>query len=655
MKPNTVKTGCSLLFVSIFSLAFTQSGNNGDKVLLTVGGEKVTANEFESVYHKNPSGKTNDPKSLGDYLELYINFRLKVKEARDLGYDTSASFKNELNGYRKQLSQPYLTDTIISDKLMKEAYDRIQWDLRVSHILIKCDADALPKDTLAAYNKTAKIRERILKGEDFGKIANAESDDPYVKQAKNGGDLGYFTCLMGYVYPFETASYNLKQGELSMPVRTQFGYHIIKVTDKVKHVDMTTAHIMVKFSKGMSKEDSAKAESKINDVYGKLQKGEVFDSLAAKFSDDPGSSKAGGKLQPFGRTSNFPAEFKEAAFALAKDGDFSKPFKTRFGWHIVKRLSTKEPGSYAEMKNDLKTRIAKDQRSNMSRNSLISKIKGWYNFKENTKTLDEFLPLMDSSVFKGKWEAKKASKLNKTIFSLAGKNYTQQDFAKYMESHQASRAPVPYLSVINSMYKAWTEETLVAYEESQLDVKYPKFKALMDEYRDGILLFELTDKKVWSKAVKDTVGLKEYYEKNKDHFKWDERAEAKVYTCVDEKTAAEVKKMILKNKSDKEILDKLNKDARVMVQVDESKIFAKGDNKMIDGSWVPGLTANKAENGKTVFANITRLLAPTPKTLNEAKGLITAEYQTYLEKEWVDVLRKKYTVTIDQDVLKTIK
>ncbi|HEY6163014.1 MAG TPA: peptidylprolyl isomerase [Bacteroidia bacterium] len=653
MKLHSVSTAFSLLFITLSGASFAQ--DNGNKVLMTVGGEKVTVSEFENVYHKNPSPNQSDPKSVNEYLELYTNFRLKVKEARDLGYDTSAAFKNELAGYRKQLSQPYLTDTIISDKLIKEAYDRVQWDIRASHILILCDQDALPKDTLAAYNKALSIRNRILKGENFEKLANELSEDKYVKQVKNGGDLGYFTALMGYVYPFESAAYNLKPGELSMPVRTQFGYHIIKVTDRVKHVDMTTAHIMVKFNKNMTKADSENLEKKIKDIYEGLKKGQVFDTLAAKYSDDPGSSKQGGKLQPFGRTSNYPQEFKDAAFGLTKDGDFSAPFKTRFGWHIVKRLSVKEVGPYSEMKADLKNRIAKDQRSNMSRVSLINKIKNWYNFKEDLKSRDELTAKLDTNVFKGKWAPKNLDKMNKTIFTLAGKNYTQQDFIKYIQTHQAARPKVPMQSVINGMYKAWVEESLVAYEESQLDVKYPKFKALMDEYRDGILLFELTDKKVWSKAVKDTVGLKEYYEKNKDHFKWEDRAEAKMYTCANEKISEKVKDMIKKGKSDKEILDKLNKNGEVNVQVENPKVYNKGDNKTIDDNWVPGPTADKKENGKVNFYYVTKILAPTPKSLSEAKGLVTAEYQNYLEKEWIDSLKKKYEVKVDQEVLKTVR
>jgi peptidyl-prolyl cis-trans isomerase SurA len=639
-------------FAVLGGLSLTNAQDNGNKVLMTVGGDKVTLNEFENVYYKNNTNKTNDPKSLQEYLDLYTNFRLKVKEAKDIGLDTSAAFRNELMGYRKQLSQPYLTDTVINDKLLMESYDRMKWDVRAYHILVKCDADALPKDTLIAYNKALKIRDRILKGEDFGKVANVTTDDTYGRT--NGGDLGYFTALIGFVYPFESAAYNLKIGDLSMPVRTQFGYHIIKVTEKVEHVDLLTAHIMIKFNKGMSAADSTAAVKKMEDIYNQLKKGVPFDTLCAKFSEDPGSSKKGGVLQLMGRSSNFPPEFKDAAFALKKDGDFSAPIKTRFGWHIVKRVSSKSLAPYNDMKGELKNKIAKDMRSNMSRTSLIAKIKKEYNFKENTKMRDELKGALDTAIFMGKWQAIKASKFTKEIFSLGDKKYTQTDFAKYIESHQAPRAKVDFAVLLNSMYKVWVEETVVAYEESRLDVKYPKFKALMDEYRDGILLFELTDKKVWSKAVKDTTGLKEYYEKNKTKWLWDERADVKIYTCADVKTAEKVRKMIAKNKTDKEILDALNVKGQISVTV-ENKLYNKGDNAMVDASWTPGLSPNKTENGKVVFAHVLKITPQTPKTLNEAKGLVTADYQQYLDKMWIEDLKKKYAVKIDQDVLKLVK
>jgi peptidyl-prolyl cis-trans isomerase SurA len=626
---------------------------SSDKVLMTIAGEKITVQEFENVYRKNPSANQSDPKSLEEYVGLFVNFKLKVREARDLGMDTTVAFKSELSGYRKQLSQPYLTDTLITDKLLQEAYDRMKWHVKASHILIKVGQDALPKDTIAAWNKIMKIRDRIVKNkEDFGKLAEEFSEDPYAKG--NEGDLGFFTALTGYVYPFESAAYNAKIGEVTMPVRTQFGYHLIKVAEKLPHREVYTAHIMVKLSKGMSKEDSAKAYEKIKEIYDRLKKGEEFKELCRLYSDDTGTKNRGGELPVVTYSVNFPREFINQAMSLSKDGDITEPFTTRFGWHIVKRISSKELPPFNDMKIELKNRVAKDMRSNMSRQALISKIKTWYKFKDYPQHLAEMTKVMDSSIFAAKWSAEKAAKMSKPLFTLDGKNFPQLEFAAWLESHQTPRAGMDFRQFLNSQYKAWLEETLVQYEENKLDEKYPKFKALMDEYRDGILLFDLTDKKVWSKGVKDTAGLREFYEKNKQKYLWDERAEVTQYTCADEKTAETVKKMIKKGKNDQEILNKLNKNNKSVVTLDR-KVLLKGENPMVDANWTPGLSPNKKDGSKVVFLNVSKILAPSPKSLNECKGLVTADYQAHLEKEWLEELKAKYKVEINQEVLKALK
>ena len=351
--------------------------------------------------------------------------------------------------------------------------------------------------------------------------------------------------------------------------------------------------------------------------------------------------------------SNFPAEFKDAALALKNDGDISETVLTRFGWHIIKRIRIIPPITFEEHKTELKTKISRDGRSSKGRDALLAKIKKDYAFKEKIKARDDFYKLMDSSVFKGKWEASKAAKLNKTMFSLKDKIYTQQDFAKYIESHQTQRAAVDYKNFVNSMYQTFVAESCIAFEEGHLDTKYPEFKMLMDEYRDGILLFELTDKKVWSKAVKDTVGLKNYFEKNKDKFMWEERLDATIYTCADEKIAKTAKEMLKKKKTEKEILAALNKNSQLNISA-ETKLFQKGDNAILD-KWIPEVTANKTMNEKIVFADIRKIMKAEHKLFNEARGLVTAEYQSFLEKEWLDSLRKKYSVQINKDVLSGIQ
>lgn len=636
-----------------FGSGFAQTANK-DAVLMTVGNTKVTVGEFENVYHKNNNKESTDTKSLNDYVDLFVNFKLKVKEAEEMGLDTAKSFKDELMGYRKQLAQPYLTDKDVNEKLLQETYDRLKEDVHAAHILVKVPEGALPKDTLMAYNKIMEYRKRILKGEDFAAVAreSAATGDPSAKE--NGGDLGYFTALQ-MVYPFESTAFNTKVGEVSMPVRTRYGYHIIKVIDKRKaQGEVMVAHIMVKTTPNMTKEDSLNAFTKITEIYNKLKAGAKFDELAQQFSDDKASAKKGGELPWFG-TGKMPIEFEKASFALANKGDYSEPVRTKYGWHIVKLLDKRGLASFEDMKNELKGKVSKDSRSQVGRSSLISKIKSEYKFKENLKMRDEFYKVMDTTLFEGRWDGSKAAKMNKPMFNFNDKVYTQTDFANYIKSHQSKRPKTDIPMVINQMYKQFVDEMAVAYEESRLDQKYPEFKALMQEYRDGILLFELTDEKVWSKAVKDTTGSKEFYEKNKNNYMWDERADASVYTCADSKIAAQVRALMKKKKSEKDIIAEVNKNSQLNLSV-ESRVFNKGENEYVDKNWNPGTSADiKDKDNKTVIVVVNKLMKPEPKSYQDAKGMVTADYQNYLEKEWLESLKKKYPVTIDKAVLATVK
>jgi peptidyl-prolyl cis-trans isomerase SurA len=623
-----------------------------DPVILNVAGENINKSEFERVFKKNNNKETSfDKKSVNDYITLYVNYKLKVKEAMEMGMDTAKSFIEELAGYRKQLAQPYLVDKDVTENLLKEAYDRMKTDVRASHILVKLSPDATPKDTLEAYNKIMKIRQEILKGADFAATAKAKSDDPSAKD--NGGDLGYFTALQ-MVYPFETAAYATKVGEVSMPVKTKFGYHLIKVTDtRPEPGEVKVAHIMVKAAAGIKPADSIAAAQKINELYGKLKAGESFDELAKKFSDDQGSAKNGGLLPVFG-TGRMVPEFEKAAFDLKKVGDYSAPVKTSYGWHIIKLVEKKPLGTYEELQGELKAKITKDSRAELSKTSMINRIKQKYNFKEVPKAKDEFMKVVDTTIMQSNWTADKADKLHNNMFTLANMNYSQQDFAKYLADHQARKGGTTPTAVANIQYNEWVNESVMAYEEKHLDSLYPDFRNLMQEYRDGILLFELTDKKVWSRAVKDTAGLKEFYEKNKNNYKWADRVEATIYTCANAEIAKEVRKQMKKITEEDSLLSTINKTSKLNLQIKSGK-FLKGDNEVIDSiPWVVGMTKDMKKNDQVVFVDVKKVLPPQTKSLDEAKGLVTADYQSYLEKEWIESLRKKYPVTIHQDVVDTV-
>ncbi len=440
-----------------------------------------------------------------------------------------------------------------------------------------------------------------------------------------------------------------------MPVRTRFGYHLVKVEDKrPARGEILVAHIMVNAKMGLPAQDSINAKNKIEEISAKLKKGEKFEDLASQFSDDKATGRKGGELPWFG-SYKMPLEFETASFALKANGDISEPVRSRFGWHIIKRIDRRGIPKFEDVKNELKGKIAKDSRSNKGRESLIAKLKTEYKFKEVAKMKEEFIPVLDTTYFQGKWSAAKAApKLNKAMFTLGNQTYTQTDFAKYLESHMTRRAKTDPAVVIHENYRNWVDETIIAYEESQLDRKYPEFHALMQEYRDGILLFDLMDKKVWSKAVKDTAGLKDFYEANKNNYLYDERADASIFAAANKKISDEARKMTEKGKTDKEILDKINKDSQLNLMI-ESKVYSKGESALVDKNWNPGLSATVEVEKKMTFVRVNKILKPTPKSLGDAKGAVTSDYQNYLEKQWIDALKKKYPVSIHKDILSQVK
>ncbi len=697
----------TLGILTLSAITLTSIAQTSEPVIMTINGKPVYKSEFENVYKKN-SGKevSKEQKSVKEYVDLFSTFKMKVFEAEANGLDTNSAFKTELSGYRKQLAAPYLTDKNVNDALLMEAYNRMKTEVKAAHILLRLAEDALPKDTIEAYTRIMIIRDAVLgknptpaklaeyeailkkssygltknstkqdstsyknklesikniasttnsDANKFGAAAKKTSEDP--SAVENGGDLGYFTSLQ-MVYPFETTAFKTNSGEISMPVRTRFGYHIIKVADKRDNQgEILSAHIMVKFPKDASEKDKANLKTKIDEIYAKLKAGEKFEDVARQFSDDKPSAEKGGQLQWFG-SSRMPIEFEKAAFGLKNNNDYSEPFTTNYGWHIVKRLDKKGLAPFDEMKGDLKQRIGKDSRTQAGRSSLIAKVKKDNNFKDNMLAKTEFLKVMDSTVYQAKWEAKKAEKLgNKELFILGTKKYTQNDFAKYIESHQTARTKMDNNMFLQQSYNEFVDETIINYEDANLEAKYPDFRNLLKEYRDGILLFDLTDQKVWSKAVKDTAGLKAFYEKNKNNYLWEERAEVTTYKCANDKIAKEVRAMLKKNKAEKEIVEMINKTSQLNVSA-ESVTYLKGENKDVDANWKQGIVATDikdAKENKVIVLVINKVLPKTPKTIAEAKGMITADYQNNLEKEWLAYLKNKYKVEVNNDVLNTVK
>lgn len=643
----------TVLSVACLGMVFSVMAQNSD-VLMTIGKENVSKKEFEYVFKKNNKQATNpSEESLREYLELYINFKLKVIEAKSLGMDTVSSFIKELAGYRKQLAAPYLTDKEVNDRLINEAWERSQKEIRASHILVNCAEDASPKDTLAAYNKIMALRKRIVdRKEDFGKVASDASQDPTAKN--NKGDLGYFSAF-AMVYPFETVCYNTKAGSVSMPFRTRFGYHIVKVVDvRPAQGEVKTAHIMIRFNEKATKADTLKGKEKIEEIYSRLQKGEKFDDLARQYSEDKASARNGGTLQMFG-TGKMVFEFEQQAFALKNIGDYSKPFVTPYGWHIVKLLERKAPPTFEKSKEDLKAKINRDTRSDLNRISFINKLKASYKFTEYPKALQTFYTGIDSAIVKSTFKKNQANNPQDLLFTIQGKNYTVADFADYIVSAQQSISKESAYKAKKDLYDNYVSKTLIDFEETKLDEKYPEFKALMEEYRDGILLFELTDQKVWSAAVKDSAGLENYFKANQSKYMWPDRLNATIYTCANATIAAEVKSLLKNKKINQDsLLRRINKQNPLNLTIKSDK-FERTENATIDGiDWKKGISKDIVSNNAVSFVVVKEKLPAQSKKLSEVRGAATADYQTYLEKNWLESLRKKYQVQVNEPVFKSL-
>jgi len=651
-----------LLMIGTLTMSLCVNAQVKDSVLLTVGGEKISVSEVMALYRKNNvKGAVLDKKSFEDYLGLYTNYKLKIHQAHDLRMDTVTSFRNEYQYYRSQLAQPYMTDEDKSNALTQEAYQRKLKDLRASHILVRLDISASPEDTLQAYNKILAIRQRILNGEDFGKVAAEVSDDISARDQKdagrlikgNYGDLGYFT-VFDMVYPFETAAYTTPLGKVSLPVRTDFGYHLVKVTQVKPAIgEVLASHILFSFEGVPSHADSVAVKAKIDSIYAKLNRGEDFALLARNFSDDRITAPKGGLLPWFGSNKMVP-EIIDAVGDL-KPGQYSQPFMSSYGWHILKVIERKPLGSYTDIKEVLRQKVSKGDRLDAVNQAFIFKLKKKYNYKADLKTLDKVTESLNDSIFAGKWRVRDPKKLNKFLFSFDRLFFTQLDLANYIAKYQGPRKKIDYKQYVTVRFNSFVEKELLDFEDSNLETKYPEFKELVKEYHDGLLVYALTDKNVWSKAETDTIGLKLFYEQNKNKYMWDPRLDASVYTVFNSANIEKVRTMILKGVSEEEILKSYNSDTTKVVTI-EHRMYLRGESPVIDLiDWKEGLSRNVDTDGTSMFVMVHKVLPPMPKALKEIRGFVVAEYQNFLEKSWMSELRQKYACTINKEVLGSIQ
>jgi peptidyl-prolyl cis-trans isomerase SurA len=647
-----IRSILSVIFLILFPV-FCTAQEPDETVLMTVDGRKVEVGEFIRMYNKSldPANKTN----LNDYLEQFIAFKLKVADAIEQGYDTTRAYREELNGYRNQLAQSYLTDPDIKEKLLRKTYQRSLSEVKASHILVSCAPDALPEDTLKAYKKAIDIRERIVEGEAFEQVAKATSDDKSV--LINSGNLGYFTVFQ-MITPFEEAAYTLKPGIVSMPIRTPYGYHIIKVSDKrSSQGKIRVAHIMKAAPPGSDEQTIRKAEKEINNIYTKLRNGESFRKLASEYSDHKESAANGGDLNWFG-TGEIISDFSEAAFAIKDTGEYTKPIRSVYGFHIIKLLDRKAPGSFEESKSYLESKLNQSNLISLGKKSFIEKLKKEYNYKINPAVHTWFVNNTDTLIIRGISKYDRNELPSGNIYSYNDKHLSASDFADYLENRGYMTITDNPGYYIDTSIESILSDDIMKYEKSVLEKKYPDFRYLMNEFHDGILLFDISSKNVWNKVQEDTAGLQNYYNLNKNNYLSKKNIKANIYTLKEsggaKRLASAYKKYSRKSGTDTKLKDKFNSKGDTLLTITEGKWFA-GDDTVIDGiKWTAGVH-HFTRKGYPSLLVINKVNEPEPLPLNEVQAEAISGYQDWLTEEWVKQLKKKHIVKIDNQVFSEVK
>ncbi len=647
--------------IILSQLAILQGQTSTDPILFSVEDDQIPLSEFVYIYSKTNGLKADFGRpSLAEYLDLYKKFKMKVRRAREMKLDTIPSLKTELAGYRKQLASNYLIDKEVTNQLIQEAYDRIQEDVRVSHILVKLNESASPEDTVIARKKIVEAQKMLASGKSFLEVAKLFSEDE--STANNGGDLGFFTALFpsGF-YAMETAAYKTPIGKVSDIIRTKLGYHLVRTTERrPARGEIEVAHILVKKIQG---DNSADARTKIDSIYYALKKGGDFDALAREFSEDKLSAAKGGNIGFFG-INRYESAFEEAAFGLFADGDYTKPFETSSGYHIVKRISKRGQDAEDLAKRRLEPLVKRDQRFELAKTSMIAKIKSDIGVEEKNDVLIRYTQMQNDSFFTFLWRPQAGKLASKTILKLGkNKEIPVSAFEDYLLKNAGKRVNQKrtndLVSGIRALYDEFIQDECIKFEESQLEDKYPDFKALMREYQEGILLFEATKRIVWDRAGQDSIGLEAFFNKEaRNKYQWGERARVTYYSVKsgDTKLLEEVRDYADNQPSDK-VLNKFNSKDEAIVSTREF-IYEHGKNPAIDEMvWKPGTLSYNEEDKRNKgwnFMKIEEILPPAPKTLDEARGYVIADYQDKLEKDWIQELKERYNVKVNQQVFESL-
>ena len=605
-------------------------GQDEERVLFSIEGTEVYNADFIRVFEKNKDIIVEDErKDFDDYFDLFVDFRLKLMQARELKLDTLSAYTDELSKYREQLVQPYLQNPEATENLIREAYDRTVEEVNASHILVMLEPDAKPADTLKAFQKISEARTKIVNGADFDSIARAYSEDPSVKM--NNGSLGYFSAF-SMVYAFENAAYQTAVNEVSEPFRTQFGYHILGVNDKRESPgEVQVAHIMVKNDTTVLKQ----SKEKIDEIYKKLEQGGDFATIAKEHSDDLSSSQKGGVLPKFG-TGRMIKSFEDVAFNLENEGDFSTPFESDYGWHILKLLKKFPVPSYEVLYPKLESKVKNGSRSSYVERSLAQKVSKDYKVITYKAKL-QLYPNLNGF-----------ANSNDTLLKVEDRIYTGNDLYDYAKDFKKRTK--------EDLFDEFSNKMIIDYYKSHLDETNKEFALTYQEYKDGLLLFELLQREVWEKSEKDTLGLKSYFDDNRLKYTWKKRGNVTIASCTQLEKAKIVRNLLLENKHIDSIKLSVNEGATIHVLFSRGKL-EQGSAKLPEGyNLALGVSEIFEEEAHSfTIIKVDDIFESQWKELNETRGEVMNDYQNHLESEWVKELHKTYKVKVNQKNYKELK
>ena len=645
-----------LIFISLFLSTHSFYGQD-NAVLFYLEDNPVTVSEFKYIYEKNNRDQADYSKeSLEEYLDLYINFKLKVQKAKDLGYHESDVYKEELAGYRSQLADSYIIDREVIRKLADQIYERSQADLELQHILIALDRKSDQEKEKEALSKIQTVYDLIQKGMTFEEAVLQFSQDR--GSVSLNGNIGFINAPLpdGYV-ALEQVAYSLEVGELSEPVRSDLGYHLVKLVSKrPARGKMEAQHILIRNSRNGIR--LADAGPRANRIYDQIMAGTLsFEEACVKFSEDRETKSKMGNLGVFG-IGEYERSFEDGAFELMEDGAISEPVLTSIGWHIIKRVRKIEPPSSALLFEQLKSKPKAGVRFDFEKRQVVERIKKEAKFSDNPELLDQFANGLSEDFFSYSWQPSELE--DDVLANFGNRKYSLEEFADFAKTNVRERMKAKgtkeIKATVDDLYEQFVNDMAIAFAEQSLEERYPEFNNLMREYREGILLFDITKDLIWDKAGQDTSAVKSFYEANKHRYNWKERVQVTHYTLRTIEPTLVTSILNGSRNKDPEGLTKLfNKQNELIVYKEET---LDTDHSSLEGITLKeGFVSTPRFDNKlnvTQFTKIEKTFPPRPKTLREARGYVISDYQDQMDKNWVEELKKEYNIKLQKKTFKKL-